>query len=362
MILREKAMETQVHNLSINDKRGGGSTGHGNGNYFLDLDECLPLYLCLGSPVYNNNNNTPTYHTNHDHNDRRTPPHDNDIDLTLYDLGDFPDSSGSETGSEWWEEENKEDPYDNGRLQAEREAAEADPMYTAQLFWAMRKAQRRFRAAKGKFGPRKKFAPRRIGKRFTRRGPSAPRGRYGGSGSDGGRRGFFIGEHFVSLECVPEPELKTFFAGKKGKGGGKGGGAPKDVRCYKCGKPGHMAASCPSSESLCFNCGKPGHIGKDCKQGGSSRAMAVWGASAMFANEGSTPDFVQLGASLAGVECDAPSFAGVTYTPSPPEPHEQPRPQRPPLLRRHDDDHSPPPYHHHPFPPPQPPSSSGEGS
>ena len=50
-------------------------------------------------------------------------------------------------------------------------------------------------------------------------------------------------------ECLPEPELKTFFAGMQGKGGGKGGG--------------DTAASCSSSVSLCFTCGKPEHISKD---------------------------------------------------------------------------------------------------
>jgi len=45
MILREKALETQVHNLSITDRRGGGPREGGNSSYFTGDDDCMPLYL-----------------------------------------------------------------------------------------------------------------------------------------------------------------------------------------------------------------------------------------------------------------------------------------------------------------------------
>ncbi|GAA6036737.1 hypothetical protein NBRC10512_003545 [Rhodotorula toruloides] len=34
--------------------------------------------------------------------------------------------------------------------------------------------------------------------------------------------------------------------------------------CFVCGKPGHIAAACTSTERLCFNCGEPGHESNAC--------------------------------------------------------------------------------------------------
>ena len=39
------------------------------------------------------------------------------------------------------------------------------------------------------------------------------------------------------------------------------------IKCYNCGKPGHLSQSCTEKETItCYNCNKTGHIAKDCKE------------------------------------------------------------------------------------------------
>ncbi|PNX69652.1 hypothetical protein L195_g056836, partial [Trifolium pratense] len=35
-------------------------------------------------------------------------------------------------------------------------------------------------------------------------------------------------------------------------------------RCFKCGKPDHLANSCPVDRIVCFKCGNVGHMSRDC--------------------------------------------------------------------------------------------------
>ena len=73
------------------------------------------------------------------------------------------------------------------------------------------------------------------------------------------------------MDHVPQEECRVFWEGGKSRIGGAKfdknrtkKGPPKSVRCYRCGKSGHMASACSSSEALCFNCGKPGHLKDAC--------------------------------------------------------------------------------------------------
>ncbi|XP_058728641.1 uncharacterized protein LOC131600505 [Vicia villosa] len=44
-----------------------------------------------------------------------------------------------------------------------------------------------------------------------------------------------------------------------------GGGAPPNVICFNCGKPGHKSTACNIEVKKCFRCGKMGHAMSDCK-------------------------------------------------------------------------------------------------
>ncbi|AAW21258.1 gag protein [Simian immunodeficiency virus] len=62
---------------------------------------------------------------------------------------------------------------------------------------------------------------------------------------------------------------------QQGQGGPRGRGGPRrnppgQIRCYNCGKFGHIAKNCPAPPrqkvppGTCYKCGKPGHIAKQC--------------------------------------------------------------------------------------------------
>ena len=189
ILTRDHAIETNVASLQTRSS-GAGATGT-----YLALGDAepLPLYLALGGAGANPL--APTFHTNQSqgspsgmwNSGPTSQSNDSNIIWTLFDLEDGKDGASSwASDEEYWNREDREDPWPQERIDAEVRASAEDPMHKTNCFWQMRKATRRFRAASGKFGPRTKFKRQAVGKRFTKRGPPGPTGRP--------QRGFFIEE------------------------------------------------------------------------------------------------------------------------------------------------------------------------
>ena len=180
--------------------------------------------------------------------------------IAYYDLGDAVEGSSDgdnsdnwSTDTEEWREENKQDPYPDVRLRDEEEKGKV-PGYISEVWWAARKAVRRYRAAKGKFGPRRGSRHKKVGKRFWH-----PKGKRFGKGRRP-RRGFFIGRRdFIAIpDEVTEETLNAFFNKGSRNGPRKKKGSHKDTRCYRCGESGHWSKDCKLNQDVCFNCKQPG--------------------------------------------------------------------------------------------------------
>lgn len=111
----------------------------------------------------------------------------------------FSDDSSSD--EEQWEREGYHlgDPWDNDRLEEERKNGH-DQSYLADLYLQMRKSIRRYRLAKGQFGPRRRFKPRiskRVSAEYMKK---QKRSSYKKNGATIKRHGFFLGATFVTLD------------------------------------------------------------------------------------------------------------------------------------------------------------------
>ena len=209
LILREKEMERTISELQISGRLiQPGQTG----TTFFTGDECgAPLYLCLGDPVC-----TGAFPSNEDQ--EATLATASTSYPALEDVPEGPPaysaeevvatSDDSETDSEQWAQEDVDDPYPEEHVAACRAEAENNPMAAAKIWWTARRWERRKRAAfskPGQFGPKRRMKVRKIAKRFTRRAGGA-------SAHSKPKRGFYIGQHFVSFEGIPEDQLQAFFS------------------------------------------------------------------------------------------------------------------------------------------------------
>ena len=81
-----------------------------------------------------------------------------------------------------------------------REYQRSSLVQVQSLYWVMRKVVRGYRAAVGKFGPRRRFKGARRTRRFRRPGGKPGKGKR--------NKGLYLGQTFVNLEEIPIFELR----------------------------------------------------------------------------------------------------------------------------------------------------------
>ena len=79
----------------------------------------------------------------------------------------------------------------------------------------------------------------------------------GGARAEGGREG--------AAPAIDGP-VRCFNCGKNGHVSRDCPNKLMADKCYHCGKTGHFSRNCPTTPnvSVCFQCGKPGHMSRDC--------------------------------------------------------------------------------------------------
>jgi len=129
---RDSAIESTVRNL----QKGG----HGPGTYYTFDGDPQPLYMTLiggGCP-------------------KEGVRERDEVDIYEVEGEESGGESEWETDDETWEKEQFQDVWHAEDLEEEAERGR-DPTYLAETYWTARKADRKYRAAKGMFGPKKNF-------------------------------------------------------------------------------------------------------------------------------------------------------------------------------------------------------------
>ena len=96
-----------------------------------------------------------------------------------------------------------------------------------------------------------------------------------------GRLGHFAKEcRSASMYKGGKNDYKGGKSDSKGyKGNYKGDGKSntkgnKEMKCFQCGKTGHIAKECRGRE-VCLKCGKPGHVSSTCPSGGGPAKLVA---------------------------------------------------------------------------------------
>ena len=77
------------------------------------------------------------------------------------------DSDSSETDTDQWDAKQAKEPLSDAEVESEQRRAQDDPCHLTNLWWAKRRADKLYRAAKGRFGPKSRFKRRTIGRVAT---------------------------------------------------------------------------------------------------------------------------------------------------------------------------------------------------
>ena len=243
---REKLLEETLFQASHGGNRGQYAV-------LQDDYEPTPLFMCLGNPIADHECSSISSSS-------FAFPTSKGMEDVEYEAVLFSDDSSSD--EEQWAHGGHDfaNPWIADQLAHGRQCGQ-DPSYLADLHWQARKLIRRYQAAKGKFGPRRRFRPR-ISKRlsadavknFQRKATSKLNNRQ----KFVARRGFFLGPNFVNIDQVDGVDLGHYFKHRSVKK------ISPHQRCFKCRKLGHWAARCKSSIEFCHNCGNPGHRTAEC--------------------------------------------------------------------------------------------------
>ena len=253
MLLRENVLHGQAFGFT---RQAGNPPHKFRGSFLTGDQQALPPFACLDQFAAGGLNSSYALVSRHS----PCPPGEEseaEDEILVYDDCFVDSSSGPDTDESQWDEEDRPNHWPTtGREDLQRKRVE-DKAPRGEIYWAQRSAQRCYRVATGRFGPRRRFKGRHLAKKLkTKRFAIGKRP----------RRGFFVAERFVSVDHILENEMEGYVQAKAKRK--RRSAAPRDQRCFKCGDFGHWATTCPYPQNVCHICKRFGHVNADCPKDG----------------------------------------------------------------------------------------------